>query len=186
VVAKFNADLYHEDTERQRLAVTALGWIGESEVVDPLLRAINHPDPGIRRLAINSLARIGEVANHEPIVMALNDENNSVRKAAVSTLIALKGAEAIQDIRMLLDDPDVWVKYHTINAIGELGDESLAQYIIPHLTSDHDIIKIAAVKALSQMRSAEVLPVLQQLRGDKNKDLAEAARLALTTIGSTY
>ncbi|MEE8576817.1 MAG: HEAT repeat domain-containing protein, partial [candidate division Zixibacteria bacterium] len=36
VVKKFTEDLDHDDTERQRLAVTALGWIGEIDVVEPL------------------------------------------------------------------------------------------------------------------------------------------------------
>jgi len=184
VVAKFTADLYHEDVERQRLAVTALGWIGEQDVVEPLTKAINHPDAGVRRSAISSLARIGTATDTDPIVMALNDEDPAVRKAAVSALIALKGRRAMSDVRLLLDDADVWVRYHTITAIGGLADSEYADLIMPYLQDDMDIVKIAAAKALSQMKCREAVPVLKDLSDDKNQDLARAAELALSNIGS--
>jgi len=184
VVAKFTADLYHEDVERQRLAVTALGWIGELDVVEPLIKAINHPEAVVRRSAISSLARIGRVPDAQPIVMALNDEDSAVRKAAVSALFALNGRQAVQDVRLLLDDADVWVRYHTITAIGGLADSEFAELIMPCLEDDMDIVKIAATKALSQMKCLEAVPVLSNLRDDKNQDLARAAEMALSTIGS--
>jgi len=183
VVAKFTADLYHEDAERQRLAVTALGWIGELDVVEPLLKAINHPDPGVRKSAINSLIRIGHVVDYGPIIMALNDENTAVRKSAVSALVALRGEAAVDDIRLLLEDDDVWVRYHTISAFGELGLKQYAPLVIPYLDAELDIIKLAAAKALAQMGSREAVPVLNQLKDDRNEDLASAAQLALQRIG---
>ena len=183
VVEKFTQDLFHEDTERQRLAVTALGWIGEAETVPPLLRAINHPDAGVRRSAINSLARIGNVDDLEPIIMALNDENNSVRKAAVSALLLLMGEEAINDIRFLLDDPDVWIQYHTIVSVGELANAKYAELIMPYLESEQDIVKIAAMKALAQMRAEQAKPALERLKEERNQDVATAAETALNEFG---
>ena len=183
VVAKLTKDLFHDDDERQRLAVTALGWIGEVETVPPLLQAINHPDAGVRRSAINSLARIGQVDNTEPIIMALNDENNSVRKAAVTALFTLKGEAAINDIRFLLDDQDVWVQYHAIASIGDLGQAHLADMIIPYLDHEQDIIKIATMKALAQMGADQAKPVLERMRSEKNQDVVAAAESALNQFG---
>ena len=183
VVAKLTADLYHEDAERQRLAVTALGWIGEAEVVGPLLKAINHPDASVRKSAINSLVRIGEVPNVEPIKLALSDENSGVRKAAVTALLALRGAEAIKDIAVVLSDDDVWVRYHAISALGETGRTELAEYVMPLLKDNLDIIKLAAAKALAQMGCRDAVPILSELKGDKNRDLADIAERALDTIG---
>jgi HEAT repeat protein len=182
VVTKFTDDLNHEDTERQRLAVTALGWIGEVDVVEPLLSAINHSDPAIRRSAINSLARIKQVNNVEPIVIALNDENSAVRKAAVTALLEIQGEEAIDDVRILLDDTDVWVRYHTINAIGTHGCKHFAIYIMPCLDDGQDIIRIAAAKALSQIGGKDALPALLKLQKEKNLDVVDASTSALKVI----
>ncbi|MFZ1684087.1 MAG: HEAT repeat domain-containing protein, partial [Candidatus Zixiibacteriota bacterium] len=183
VVAKLTADLYHENVERQRLAATALGWIGESAVVEPLLRAVNHPDAGVRKSSVAALARIGSVADVEPIVLALNDENSGVRKAAVSALVTLRPESAIQDIRLLLDDPDVWVRYHTINAIVDLKRSDYAEYLMPYLADDQDIIKIAAAKALAQLNATEALPALRQLSNERNKDVVQVAGQAVSSLG---
>jgi HEAT repeat protein len=183
VVAKLTADLYHDDAERQRLAVTALGWIGEREVVGPLLKAINHPDAAVRKSAINSLVRIGDVPDVEPILLALSDENSSVRKAAVTALLGLRGVDAIDDIAVLLNDNDIWVRYHTISSIGAMGRPELADRIMPSLQDDLDIIKLAAAKALVQMGCREAMPILSELKDDKNRDLADIGEKALDSIG---
>jgi HEAT repeat protein len=182
VVAKFNADLFHEDVERQRLAVAALGMIGELDVVPPLQKAISHPDATVRKSAIVSLAKIGSVESCAPIALALSDESSAVRKAAVSALVSLRGAKAISDIRFLLDDEDVWVRYHTISAIAELRMPEFAAYITPYLNDDQDIIKIAAAKALAQMGAADALPELNRLRGDRNQDVSRAVDSAVATL----
>lgn len=183
VVGKMTADLYHDDIERQRLAVSSLGWIGEAEVVEPLLKAINHPDAGVRKSAIGSLVRIGTVVDMDPIRMALNDENSGVRKAAATALLTLKGTEAVEDVAILLEDKDVWVRYHAISSIGDLGRSELAHHIMKYLEDDLDIVKLAAAKALAQMGCREAVPTLNDMTDDKNEDLAKAAKMALTSIG---
>ncbi len=182
VVEKFTNDLYHDDVERQRLAVTALGMIGDADVVGPLLGAVNHPDASVRKLAIVSLGRIRSVTEAQPLVLALSDESAAVRKAAVTALLEVKGQEAVRDIRALLDDVDVWVRYHTINAIGELGVDAYADHIMPYLEDDQDIIRIAAAKALAQMGSREAIPKLRALGADKNEDVVQAVESAVSDL----
>lgn len=182
VVEKFTGDLYHDDVERQRLAVTALGMIGDADVVGPLLGAVNHPDASVRKLAIASLARIKSVTDVQPLVLALSDESAAVRKAAVTALFSVKGQEAVHDIRALLEDVDVWVRYHTINAIGELGVASYANHIMPYLEDDQDIIRIAASKALALMGCREAIPKLRALGSDKNEDVVQAVESAVSEL----
>ena len=45
VVKRFSEDLYHKDVERQRLAATALGLIGDISVVDTLAPTSSSPFP---------------------------------------------------------------------------------------------------------------------------------------------
>ena len=182
VVAKFSADLKGDNIERQRLAVSALGKIGDPEVIEPLLNAINHPDASVRKLAIVSLGRIEQVDNVQPLIQSLSDESAAVRKAALTALVAIKGEQAVADSRFLLEDEDVWVRYHAINTIGGLGVKRYAEYILPFLDDDQDVIKIAATKALAQMGNTEAIPRLNQLRQDKNKDLAEAVVRAVSDL----
>ncbi len=186
VVAKFTADLYHQQPDRQRLAVKALGMIGEPEVVDSLVKAVNHPEPGVRRSAIETLGRIGHLADPAPLIMGLSDEVAAVRKAAVTALTAMQGEEAVHEIRLLLDDPDVWVCYHTINTIGSLGKTRFGELIMPYLSSDQDIVRIAATNAVAQMRCTKALALVRNLVTDKNGDLARAARAAVETLEGVH
>ena len=108
-----------------------------------------------------------------------------MRKAAVTALIEVGDQMAVSDIRVLLDDVDVWVRFHTINAIGELGIENHARYILSHLDDDQDIIRIAAAKALAKMDCREAIPRLRQLGGDKNNDVVQAAQAAMSELEGT-
>jgi HEAT repeat protein len=182
IVQRFTDDLAHSDVERQRLAVTALGMIGDVDVVGPLLGAVNHSDASVRKLAITSLGRIGSVTDVQPLVLALSDESAGVRKAAVSVLLEVKGQEAVHDVRALLEDVDVWVRYHTINKIGELGVGAYANHIMPYLDDDQDIIRIAAAKALALMGCREALPKLRELGSDKNDDVVLAVESAMSEL----
>lgn len=185
VVAKLTADLYHENTERQRLGVLALGMIGEIEVVEPLQKAANHPEATVRRSAINALSKIGHSVEIGILRLALNDENSSVRKAAVSAMMTVRGESAVADIRFLLDDGDVWVRYHTINAIAETGVSKYGEYLLPYLRDDQDIIKIAATKALAELGCGEALAEIRSLDQEKNEDLAKAVQEAVSSLEGT-
>ncbi|RME31191.1 MAG: hypothetical protein D6800_01025, partial [Candidatus Zixiibacteriota bacterium] len=182
-VQRFTDDLYHPDSERQRLAVTALGWIGEKEVIEPLLQAVNHPEPMVRKSAIKALARMGQPMDIEPIVLALNDENSGVRRAAISALVTLDPDVAVRHVQLMLDDEDTWVRYHAISAVADLQRAELGELLLPFLRDENDILCIAAAKALAQLGFREALPALHELARENNADIAEAARAALARIG---
>jgi HEAT repeat protein len=77
----------------------------------------------------------------------------------------------------------MWVRYHTISAIGDLGQKEHARYVLPYLNDDLDIIKIAAIKALAGMGIREAVPDLDRLTREKNQDVVDAARQALSSMG---
>ena len=54
---------------------------------------------------------------------------------------------------------------------------------MPYLEDDLDIVKLAAAKALAQMGCREAVPILNNMTDDRNKDLADAAKMALSSIG---
>lgn len=182
VVSRFFEDLSGKDTERQRIAATALGLIGDTVVVEPLLQTINHPESAIRKSAIDSLAKIRDVENIDSLFLALNDENSSVRKSACTALIHIKGKEIIPDIRFLLDDQDIWVRYHMINIIGNSGNSKYGEYIQMFIDGTEDILKIAAIKALSKLGCKDAISNISKLQSDSNQDIVNAAKHALENL----
>ena len=118
----------------------------------------------------------------QPVTLALTDESPEVRKAAVSALLSMKGQQAVADVRVLLEDNDLWVRYHTIGALGELKVETYAEWIMPFLEDSHDILRIAAAKALASMGCRKAVPQLRTLLDHDNHDVAEAARSAVAHL----
>lgn len=185
VAALFRDALFEGEVEQQQLAAQALGMIGDDHVVEPLLEALNHPDSTIRKSAVSSLARIDSGSVYQPMAVALNDECPAVRKAVVSALIYLGGNSAVKDVRFLLEDDDVWVKYHTISAIGGLGNPEHSDLILPYLENEQDIIKIAATKALANMKCLRATSTLHELCKGDNEDIVTAAREAISDLEGT-
>jgi HEAT repeat protein len=151
--------------------------------VEPLLKAVSHPDPVIRRSALTALARIDDLEDPGPVFAALNDEAGMVRNAALTTLIAHKGVEAVPDIRFLLKDADERVRSHVIVAIGDLGDESLADLIMPFIEGDLDVVKVAALRALSRMKSRGSAPIPQTTTYGENTNAPAATALRSSPSG---
>jgi HEAT repeat protein len=186
VIQRFNDELYTDNIEHQRLAVMALGMIGSQDVAEPLLQAVSHPDSIIRKSAIESLGNIKDLENIDPILLALNDENSGVRKASASTLVALRGTDILDNIKFMLNDDDVWVKYHVINLIGDMTDNNNVELIRKYLYDEQDLIKIATLKALSKIGTIELLEEIQRLKFESNRDVQEAAIMAVSNLQGSY
>jgi HEAT repeat protein len=67
--------------------------------------------------------------------------------------------------------------------VGELANAKYAELIMPYLESEQDIVKIAATKALAQMRAEQAKPALERLKEERNQDVATAAETALNEFG---
>lgn len=182
VIQTFTKDLEHENPERQRLAAVGLGLIGEEEAKHSLIGATAHSDPSVRRSAIEALGRIGDLDDLGPIRAGLVDEDSLVRKAAVTAMVSFLGTAAVDDIKHLLDDDDIWVRYHTIDQIGSVGDLRFAQLLFPYIQDDQDIIKIAAIKALAAMGDSSCLPHLKRMATGGNQDLVKAIKEATRVL----
>lgn len=186
VAALFRDALFEGQVQQQQLAAQALGMIGDDHVVEALLEALNHPESTIRKSAVSSLARLNNNSVYQPMTVVLNDENPAVRKAVVSALISLEGNSAVKDVRFLLEDDDMWVRYHTISTIGGLGNPDHSDLILPYLEDEQDIIKIAATKALANMKCLRATSSLLELCKGDNEDIVTAAREAISDLERTH
>ena len=94
---------YEKDCDVRRKAANALGKIGDSRAVGPLIRALNDSDSRIRSWAATSLFKIGEPAI-EPLIKALNDSESEVRSAAAKALGDIGDYRAMKPLTKALDD----------------------------------------------------------------------------------
>jgi HEAT repeat protein len=107
----------------QDAAAEALGWIGDSRAVSPLLLFLSEGEPSdtLRELVAEALGRIGDTRAVEPLIAALEDSNEWVRRAAAESLGELGDRSAIQPLSRALEDEIVMVQEAAFEALKKLS-----------------------------------------------------------------
>ncbi|QSZ68177.1 HEAT repeat domain-containing protein [Methanofollis aquaemaris] len=92
VVREFLGNLDHERPEFRWGAAEALGRLGDSRAVEPLIRALeDDPDPRVRKKAAWALGQIGDMRGQRPLLAAIRDRDEDVREIAEEAYEILKG-----------------------------------------------------------------------------------------------
>lgn len=111
-----------EDLPRARgYAALALGTIGDSRAVRPMIGLLADPVAEVRFLAALALGRMGDAAAVESLCAALADPARDVREAAAWALGALGDSRAANPLAALRDDPDAGVRDRATEALEKLG-----------------------------------------------------------------
>lgn len=86
---------YEKDVQVRREAAYTLGKIGNSNAVEPLMKALNDPDNHVRRQAADALGNIGDKRAVEPLTKAMSDPNNYVCQGAADALKKINEKKAM-------------------------------------------------------------------------------------------
>jgi HEAT repeat protein len=149
---------FKKDPAVRRDAAAALGQLGDSRAVEPLLAALSDVEPEVRASVAAALGLLGELSAVEPLIGALQDDDPSVRTAAA---LALGGLGP---------------------ALAGIGDDRAVLPLILALQDGFAAVREGASVGLGRMGSPAVAPLLAALRG---QDLAvrKGATEALVRIG---
>jgi HEAT repeat protein len=179
-----------EDAPVRRYLVLVLGKLGNRAAVPVLLSSAKDPDSETRLYSIWALGVLADPRALDTVIESSRSEDPGARKMAAYVLGRLGSHEAIPRLKVLLEDSVADVRWNAAIALASLGDrtglpvlrsmidrESLARLA---LTSDQtEAAMVNALKALSLLRDAETLPLIEKIeRGDPNLRVREAARQA--------
>jgi len=179
-----------EDVPVRRYLVLVLGKLGNRAAVPVLLSSAKDPDSETRLYSIWALGVLADPRSLNTVLESSQSEDPGARKMAAYVLGRLGSHEAIPRLKVLLEDSVADVRWNAAIALASLGDrtglpvlrsmidrESLARLA---LTSDQtEAAMVNALKALSLLRDAETLPLIEKIeRGDPNLRVREAARQA--------
>ena len=169
------------EDKRAYLSVTAYL---DGETNFPFLRElITDPDERIRNSAIRV---IGNLIDHERYldlfraVLTGGEVPNEVLK-----VIGEKRLTAFR--QLLLDivlDPlqILWTKYYALVALGAFADRSLLTVFLGALKEKDNLIKIGALKALSELKDKRAIPQIRPYTKSADQDLKTAAQVALERL----
>jgi vesicle coat complex subunit len=153
--------LYEEiidDPGTRFMIVKALGKIGHDSAVPALMDALKGDDLWVRAAAVGALTQVGVAAIVE-LANALNHSDKAVRRAAAKALGKIDGAgenpDVIRSLSASLLDIDDGVRRFAAQALGRLGAETLVPELAEALTDDDPKVRIAAFKALAEIKTPE-------------------------------
>lgn len=157
-VAYMVLPLLREDSYLRNTAILILNEIGPASVplMYPLLK---DKDEDIRKFSLDLMADIRVGVEPERILPCVKDPNANVRAAALRALGLLRYEHAVAFIAQALDDEE-WVSFAALEALGEIGDDSIVAPVAKVLDTGSHALKMMAIETLGKLpteRSSEAL-----------------------------
>lgn len=154
-------------------AAEALGRIGDTRAVEPLLTLLGDRGTSVRQAAAEALGRLGDTRAVQPLVSALADHHGDVRTAA---------AEALRQLGWRPEGTAgaaYWVSTHQWDeAVRVAAVEPLVMALQDHTRS----VREHAAAALGTIGDARAIAPLAAALGDPDLNVAKAAARALVAM----
>ncbi|NCO50895.1 MAG: HEAT repeat domain-containing protein [Deltaproteobacteria bacterium] len=178
-VAPIGVVLENPQLGRRYVAAWALGEIGGSAAVPPLVRALADSDEEVRKFATRSLIRLnrqalpplleflrqpqspvattaavralGDIADPAALEVLLPLLKSPARAEVVTALGKLKDPRSVEALVAVLRDPDWQVRMNAATALGPIGTEQQAPALEKLLEDDVNVVREWAARSLEMM-----------------------------------
>jgi HEAT repeat protein len=163
-------------------AASALGQIGDSRAVEPLIAVLSDADAGVRHNAASALGQIGDPRAVEPLIGVLSDSVVYVRCCTVESLGQIGDPDAVQPLIAVLSDPEAHVRRRAAYALGQIGDPDAVQPLITLLSDPHELVRFYGAGALARIADPDAVRPLITLLSDSYAPVRGIAAYALGRI----
>jgi len=157
-----------ENAGKRNSATEALIRVGEPGVpfmIDALRREL---DPDVRLSLVNLL---GDVRTQDGFRMlsgmVAEEKDLNILSSAVSSLGRYRSASAIPILLQTLRRDDVWLRFHVIEALGEIGDRAALPAILP--LYQEKALKKPVLEAVGRIGDVGTVSFLLKVIGDDEK-----------------
>jgi len=181
--------LSSESADVRVRAIDVLGRLRHKGACERLIRGLADSVTWVRIVSAQALGEIGEIQAAPALVRALKDRDAVVRAMAAEALGKLRDFQATMQLLSALGDESDLVRMNALRALGQIGNPAAIPFLVPALDSPEPGVRCAAIEGLAAMRVTAVLPRLRKMarhwpRGKEPREVREAARLAIDTIGA--
>jgi HEAT repeat protein len=119
---------YEDDHNIRLAAASALGRIGDTRAVKPLIVALDDR-LRVKEVAAQALGEIGDPVAVEPLIATLGDENWEVRSTVAKALGKIGDPRAKKPLVNLLNDKSENVRWYASQALETIAGESFGEDI---------------------------------------------------------
>jgi HEAT repeat protein len=167
-------------------AAQALGELGDSRAIEPLMAALEDDNQWVRIVAVEALGLLGAEEATEYLISALEDDSMWVRRACVVALGQVGDARAVEPLmqRLLRAPNSEWPEeIHDVlaKALGDIG-EPATRVLVEALEDSDAWVSAAAARALGRIGDPQAITPLTLLMKQENRWVRSAATQALAQI----
>jgi HEAT repeat protein len=167
-------------------AAQALGELGDSRAIEPLMAALEDDNQWVRIVAVEALGLLGAQEATEYLISSLEDDSMWVRRASVVALGQVGDARAVEPLmQRLLRAPDSeWPEeIHDVlaKALGDIGEPAI-KVLVQALEDSDAWVSAAAARALGRIGDPQAITPLTLLMKQENRWVRSAATQALAQI----
>src|ERR1700752_2397476 len=167
--------------EREYAAVDLLQAIEKmgSAAVDPLIKVLGEKEGTVRKFAATLLGKLGDPRAIEPLGMTLYDLHHDEGRASAESLSKF-GAPALDLLIEALSHPEMWIRIHSINALGKIRDPRVALVLLEMLNDPEREVKKQVIAMLGELKEDRALPALQEIASNRaDRELSMLAKQSL-------
>ncbi|MEE8575898.1 MAG: HEAT repeat domain-containing protein [candidate division Zixibacteria bacterium] len=158
----------------------ALGSIGDSSSVEPLMGVASHPRWQVRSQALTALGKIGDTASESVLLTALEDSIGQVRKSAVVATGRIGSINGVEHLVRKLDDPFYGARLMAIESLLLLDTQTVMASVAGNIGSGSSEMSVAlACQLLGRIGTDEAIRLLVSLLESENDSKKTSAALAL-------
>ena len=168
---------------RRNSATEALVRIGEA-TIDPIISTLEgEEDPDVRLSLINLLGDLRNDQGFDMLQRILREESDvNLASAAATSLGRYRRPESLDPLIQALRRDEPWLRFHVIEALGEIGDRTALPSILP-LYSESSLRK-PIIEAIGRIGDVGTVNFLLRVIADEKK-LNLMALKALVNIAET-
>lgn len=168
------------ETGRRCEAAEALGQLGNSRAVEPLIAALNDRYHYVREHASRALGKIGDRRAVEPLIEFLNRSDSdtgelgtfsrdhvvtSLKNAAVDALGELGDARAVEPLTKLVNYGDEYFRRDVLEALIKIRDPRLTHLLIQALKDPDEFVWARAADELGNIGDyVAIEPLIEALK----------------------
>ncbi|RMF82918.1 MAG: HEAT repeat domain-containing protein [Chloroflexi bacterium] len=166
VIGKLLAGLNHPDPKMICRIIAELERMRNPLAINPLSKLAIDPTKAaqVRRCAVEALGKLGHNRAVDVLLQALDDLDAEVRQVVPPALAAVGDLRAVEPLmRVAHFDNDVNVRRQAIRYLGTFGDPYVIDTLTETLSDPDEMIRVAAVNALADLRDPSTLATLIEM-----------------------
>jgi len=157
----------------------ALGDIGDTAAVKPLINVTCHPRWQVRDQAVGALGKIGDRRADEAAVIALRDPIGQVRKAAVVTCGKLTVENSIEQLVHVLGDEFYGARLAAAEALLKMDTGKVLAVLADSIESENSFVGNLGCYILGEFGTDEAIELLMTQTESSDSDRRGHAAIAI-------